>query len=108
MCPELTNYILKHREKWTKEFKNAPDLERIPEVLYFEHGLRFASQNLKKYIANKAFFDIGAYCGESIYVLAKHKPSKIYSYEISRQSIQKILYNVKRYGLENVAVVNHK
>jgi len=68
----------------------------VPVVFLFHHGLRFASQKLKNYIAGKDFIDGGAYIGDSTIMLAKlYDPKKVYAFEISRINQESFLNVMK-------------
>lgn len=108
--PELPSYFKVHLQRWYKELgrDKTPFEKKLPEVLYFQHGLRFASQKIKDYYANRDVFDVGAYIGDSAYVLAKYNPHKIYSYEIGKQLFETTKENVKKLHIDNVTVVINK
>lgn len=58
-------------------------------VFYFKHGLEILPKSIGSYILNRDFVDIGAFIGDSALVFSRYNCKKIYSIEISEQSIQK-------------------
>ncbi len=80
-------------------------------VFKFYHGIIFLPKNVQKYINEKDFIDIGAYIGDSAVALRKYNYKKIYSIEMSRQSIFEYKKNMKlnsineeKYKIINCAV----
>ncbi len=66
----------------------------LPEVFYYHHGLRFCSDSVRKYVANKIFLDCGAYIGDSAIVLSQYNPSQILCYEFAESSIKRFHQNI--------------
>lgn len=80
----------------------------LPEVFYFQHGLRFADQKILDYIKDKDFLDLGAFTGDSASVLADYTNKKIYSYEFSDKNYQQVIRYVKANSIENKVIVLNK
>ncbi len=77
-----SKYCSEIREKY-KLSKDSYDME----VFIYHHGLRFGTSKIKDYVKNKDFIDGGAYIGDSALVFMEYHPSKVYSFEISKTSI---------------------
>ncbi|KZX51322.1 hypothetical protein A3709_10920 [Halioglobus sp. HI00S01] len=58
-----------------------------PYIWHYQHGLRHLPQSVHAYIKDKTFLDLGAYTGDSAYVLANFRPMSIMSFEISTRHI---------------------
>ena len=100
--PPPTEFVKYHRKRWESEsiqWRNKlPGLLLLQEVFYFHHGLRFSSNNLKKYIVNGDILDIGAYIGDSAIILSQYTKKKVYSYELSPVLSNKIKKNIKKFN----------
>lgn len=59
-------------------------------VFEYHHGLKDTSMKVKKYISEKNIMDIGAFHGDSIYILRNYTNKLIYSYEISEKNIEEL------------------
>jgi len=68
-------------------------------VFYYYHGLSFLSPSLIKYIKEEDFVDLGAYIGDSAIALNAFDYRKIYSIEISKNSINAYKDNLKKVGI---------
>lgn len=65
-------------------------------VFYYQHGLRFMPGSVVQSFRNKDFIDCGAYIGDSALSLSNLNFKKIYSIEISKKSISKYIFNMKK------------
>jgi FkbM family methyltransferase len=90
----MPQFQCKHRRDWKKEKKTVKrkyrelGIEKVsPEIFYFHHGLRFASENILRYIKDKDILDCGAYVGDSVLVLKPYTTGTIYSFEFSQKAI---------------------
>ncbi len=84
-------------------------------VFTFYHGLTILPVKVQKYVENKDFMDIGAYVGDSAIALKKFNYKKIYSIEMSKQSILEYEKNMaqnsisdSRYKIINCAVTDRE
>ena len=68
---------------------------KLPEVFYFEHGLRSADQRILEYIKERDILDIGAFYGDSAYVLQNRTNQHIISYEFSPENVETFHQNAK-------------
>ena len=103
----------KQEQKKYAEFYLKPR-KYLPEVFYYHHGLRFCSEKIRKYVANKNFLDCGAYIGDSAIVLSRYSPKQILCYEFVESTIKLFHQNIfknhltemvslQSYALGNVA-----
>lgn len=78
--------------KEAKKFiEKIPDLKSkyklktyIPEVVYYNHGLKLVPEKVLKYIENKVFLDCGASYGDSATIFIKdYSPSLVKSFEMT-------------------------
>lgn len=123
-CPDYlySDYMYYYDQKWRKRFETEFDrnYEKLfaddfynfkkcyplskddydAEVFLYHHGLRFANERIKKYVAGKDFIDAGAYIGDSALVLFNYNPKKIYSFEISNLSINLYKKTMKLNNME--------
>lgn len=90
---------IEYLSRWRQE---APERASQPgaemSVEYFHHGLRFAPESVRRYIAGKVFVDAGAYHGESAFVLAGYDPARILAFELSPSNAAVLSRNLKRAG----------
>ncbi|EAX95599.1 methyltransferase, FkbM family protein [Trichomonas vaginalis G3] len=102
-CDYPTPFLQQHMHNWSIEIKNIPDvLEwKLPEVMYFHHGLRFQPQKIKDYIKDKDIIDIGAAMGDSAIALSNYTNRRVYSYEISKQFVETAKNLFKTFKIEN-------
>lgn len=84
-------------------------------VFTFFHGLALLPIEVQKHIQGKDFMDVGAYIGDSAIALKKFNYKKIYSIEMSRQSISEYKKNMilnsipkNRYEIINCAVTDRE
>lgn len=77
----------KNRANYEKKYKLTRN-EYNPDVFLFRHGLDSASDKVKEYIKGKDFIDGGAFIGDSALALFDYNPNKIYSFEISKQTVE--------------------
>lgn len=84
-------------------------------VFTFYHGLSFLPTEVQKHIQGKDFIDVGAYVGDSAIALKKFNYKKIYSIEMSKQSISEYKKNMilnsipkNRYEIINCAVTDRE
>lgn len=96
------------------EYKLAKD-DYDAEVFVYHHGLRFANQKIKNYVAKKDFIDAGAYIGDSALVFFNYDPLKVHSFEISTKSANDYRNTMKlnnvsedKYLLNEVALADTK
>ena len=71
------------------------------EVFIYHHGLMFASDKIKQYVKGKDFIDAGAYIGDSALVFMEYEPKKVYSFEISKTSIENYKKTMKLNNIPN-------
>ncbi len=65
-------------------------------VFHYDHGLTYLPNQVKNYIRNADFLDLGAYSGDSAIALHKYNYRKIYSIEMSDKAIQNYRVNLAR------------
>jgi FkbM family methyltransferase len=70
-------------------------------VLYFEHGLKDMPASVHESIAGGDFLDLGAYNGDSAYVLHKYRPRRIYSFDVSARHASTFRALMQQAGIEN-------
>ena len=109
--PKVGKWILNELRKFDLERNQTaneyPNMNiDLPEVYYFEHGLRFCSTKIKEYIKNYDILDIGAYIGDSAIILSKYTTKKIYSYEISPKLIDTIKNNLNASNIYGITHLN--
>ncbi|MCP3932645.1 MAG: FkbM family methyltransferase [Bacteroidetes bacterium] len=73
-----------------------------PFLWYYGHGLAFVPDKVKEYINDKDFFDMGAYIGDSAYLLSDFNPKTIQSFEISRRNVDQFKKLMEEAGITNV------
>ena len=78
-----------------QNFQNV-QLGDLPEVFYYQHGLHFAPFSIKRYVFERDIMDIGAYFGDSAYVLLSKTKRRVFSYEISEDNLKAFRFNAKR------------
>lgn len=80
---KMQNKIIKEYKKYIEGYK-LPDERNTYEigVFYFEHGLKNLNKLEKNYIAGSDFMDCGAYIGDSILIMDKYNPKRIFAFEI--------------------------
>ena len=78
-----------------KKYILPEGVEYFSGVFLHEHNLRFANDKIKNYIKDKIFIDGGAFVGDSALVLLKYNPSLIYSFEMSKQNIERFHQTMK-------------
>ena len=77
--------------KFKRTLKRQYRLKRfLPEVFFYEHGLKLLPSSVTGYIAGKDFIDAGAFIGDSTLVLAKYAPRAIYSCEMSAVNLKQL------------------
>ena len=69
------------------DYYHIPKKYITPEVFLFHHGLKGRGVKLLEYLKDKLFLDCGAFIGDSALVLMEYQPSRIYSFEISRNNM---------------------
>lgn len=77
-------------------------------VFYFHHGLALLPKEVREYVRNQHFIDIGAFVGDSAIALREYQYSKIFSLEISLKSIARYKVNLHKNEISNekYAVIN--
>jgi FkbM family methyltransferase len=71
------------RSEYKKQFFMAYEMYNC-DTFTFHHGLRYASDKVKKYIENKDFIDGGAWIGDTVLILTKYyNPERVYAFELS-------------------------
>lgn len=91
---KLPDFQLEYKKMWEKSYSHLQKqykgiLTRCePEVLFFNHGLKFANQKVLNYIKNRDIVDCGAYDGDSAVILSPYTDKKIYSFELSPKNIE--------------------
>ena len=75
------------------------------EVFYHHHGLKTLPIQIHSYIAESDFLDLGAWVGDSAYILSKYKPHNILSFEPSPVSCRDYVANVKKLGIKNTILI---
>ena len=68
----------------------------LPEVFCYHHGLKFLDSAVLKYIEKTVFLDLGAFVGDSAYVLAQYNPAKILAFEPSVRNGEQLVKNLRR------------
>lgn len=73
----------RHAKIWENEekpfyYRYIKRSEDVMDSLYFEHGLRFSSQKIKDYVADKDILNIGAETYNPANVMAKYTKGKIF------------------------------
>lgn len=77
--------------KLKRTLKHRYRLKRfLPEVFFYEHGLKMLPASVRTYIAGKDFIDAGAFIGDSTLVLARYAPRTIYSCEMSAVNLKQL------------------
>ena len=74
------------------------------ECVYYKHGINLLPQKAQDYVKNKIFLDMGAFDGDSAYLLSTCNPSKILSFEISSKNIEKYKHNLNKKGVNNYEI----
>ena len=99
LAGRLNESETKHLARWRQEAKQRGGTggEEM-SVEYFHHGLRFAPESLRRYIAGKIFVDAGAYHGESSLVFRGYDPARILAFELSPSNAEVLTRNLKRAG----------
>jgi hypothetical protein len=80
-------YNVQDERLWRKErFKASRGRpyrsERIPEVWFHHHGLRWVSERVKEYVRGRDILDVGASEGDSLSVLSNYTDQRVVSYEL--------------------------
>jgi FkbM family methyltransferase len=75
-------------------------------VFYYHHGLTFVPEQVKDYIKGNDFIDLGAYIGDSALALHQYDYKKIYSVEMSRESMQKYVDLMRENNIANYELIN--
>jgi FkbM family methyltransferase len=86
--------------KYKEQYKMPRDEFNI-DTFFYHHGLRFAPQKVRDYVAGRDFIDAGAYVGDSAAVLSmNYNPRKVWSFEILDGNYKKLKETI---ALNNVA-----
>ena len=76
-----------------------------PESGCYHHGLTLVQPEILEYIKNKFFVDLGAFNGDSAFVLAKYGPEKILAFEPSVINGELCRRNMEKSGIDNVEII---
>ena len=71
----------------------------------YHHGLTLVQPEVLKYIKNKVFVDLGAFNGDSAFVLAKYGPERILAFEPSVINGELCRRNMEKSGIGNVEII---
>lgn len=71
----------------------------------YHHGLTLVGSEISAYIKNKVFMDLGAYNGDSSFVLSKYQPEKILAIEPSLTNCELCRKNMKKFRIDNVEII---
>lgn len=97
---------IKREEQARSAMKKARSFEHyLPEVFYYHHGLKFLDEKVLRHIRGTVFLDLGAFVGDSTYVLSKYAPSKILAFEPSAQNREKFVRNMTAEGIGNYELI---
>ena len=112
-CPRTFPYLMKagYFYKYELLHKNLDKYivePKFDEIFTGHHGLRFACPEIKEYIKNKDFLDIGAFVGDSAIVLSNYTTKNIYSFEISPFHVEKIKLYSQLNNIEDKVVPINK
>jgi FkbM family methyltransferase len=81
----------------------------LPGVLFnhhvfFQHyGLKYFS-SFSKYIADKVFLDIGAYCGDASLIFTQYHPSVIYAYEPESRNFNLLKKTIEKNNIKDIVI----
>ena len=102
-CPSLPQKVQEGIDLWKKEINDKYSYTGFPlitEVFYFEHGLRFASPKIQKYVQDGDIMDIGAYIGDSAFIFYNRTKKRIFSYEFNLNDLLIYQKNIKRFNFD--------
>ena len=111
-CPNDFYYIrrshaLYERDLFTGVLNRYRVHPKFEEVFVDYHGMRFAREEIKEYVKNKDFLDIGSFIGDSAVVLAPYTNKKIYSFDISPHHLQMVKYHaMSNHVSEKIVTIN--
>jgi len=77
----------------------------FPYIFDHHYGLKDLPEPLKKYISNKVFLDIGAYCGDSSLIFSHYNPLHIYAYEPESKNFMLLKKTIAKNKLEKVTPI---
>jgi FkbM family methyltransferase len=97
----LYHLNLKDRHEYILPVKNF-----ATDVFIHHYGLKTLSNEQKKYIENKDFLDIGAFCGDTSLVFFNYNPHRIYAYEPVRETFDLLLKTVQINEKEKIVPIN--
>lgn len=88
--------------KKISSIKSYVQFEEYDEnVFEYHHGLKYSNERIKKYIQNKNIMDIGAFQGDSIFILQNYTNKLIYSYELSNKNIDDLKFYMNKNGIDD-------
>lgn len=76
-----------------------------PEVGCYHHGLTCVEPEILAYIKKSVFLDLGAFDGDSSFVLSKYEPEKILAFEPSVANGKLFAENMKKSRINNVELI---
>lgn len=113
-CIKYKKLVDKYLPEAMTKFK-LEDGDYEGEVFVYHHGLRFANDKIKQYIAGKDFIDAGAYIGDSTLVFMEYNPKKVYAFDMSKKSYHRFLKTMElnnipdfKYSINNIALLDEE
>ena len=76
------------------------------DVFIHHYGLKKLSEEQKKYIENKDFLDIGAFCGDTCLAFLNYNPHRIYAYEPVKNTYDLLLKTTQRDNNNKIIPIN--
>ena len=76
-----------------------------PESGYYHHGLKLLSAEIQRYIKGTVFLDLGAFIGDSAFVMSKYAPGKIISLEPSAENCSRCRENLIREKIDSFEII---
>ena len=112
-CPANFYYLIRSHNLYEHDKRSGildkyivhPNFE---EVFVNYHGFRFARQEIKDYVKNKDFLDIGSYVGDSAVVLSQYTNKNIYSYDISVRNLEDVKSNAQKNSISDKVITINK
>jgi FkbM family methyltransferase len=72
----------------------------------YHYGLKQLPDEIKEYIANKDFLDIGAAIGDSALMFLQYQPKRIFAYEPVADTYQDLIKTIEREGCAKIHASN--
>jgi FkbM family methyltransferase len=106
--PENWDRLANKREKidlqkippYSKEFYGSEYLE------IYDNGLKFLPEYIQKKLTGTDFIDGGAFIGDSIRVLIKYQPSRIFAFEPNNTNRLKLIQNGTKYHWNGIVPID--